>query len=230
MGPVMVNVPGARFQMGSTSMSGNYEERPRHPVSVAGFAIGKFEVTVEEYLRFARATGRAVPKSLQGARASHPVTHVTWDDALAYTRWLSKETGAVYRLPSKAQWEYAARGGSASPYWWGFEFKTRMAHCFDCDTGLDPRIPTDVGRFPPNPFGLYDTAGNVSEWVYDCFHETYEGAPDDGAVFEGGQCEWRIARGGSFSNPSTSLRSAKRYKMKPEKKYDNVGFRVIRLR
>ena len=103
-----------------------------------------------------------------------------------------------------------------------------MAHCFGCGSGLDPRKPTKVGSFKPNPFNLYDTAGNVAEWVQDCWHENYEGAPTDGIVWEGGDCAYRVVRGGSFSSPPASLRTSKRDKFKSDTTYDQIGIRIVR--
>ena len=222
----MVIIPAGTFQMGSPP-SANEDERPVHAVNVASIAVGKYEVTMAEFRQFAESTGRKLHPAVANARAEHPATYVSWDDALAYTKWLSQQTGKRYRLPSEAEWEYLGRAGTDTTYWWGFDFKPRAAHCFDCDTGLDPRSPTGVGRFDGNAYGVHDTAGTVLEWVYDCYHRTYDGAPNDGSVFEGGQCEWRVARGGSYSLPSTSLRSAKRTKLKSTKRFDNTGFRVV---
>ena len=152
------------------------------------------------------------------------------DDALAYTKWLSAQTGKKYRLPTEAQWEFAAMGGTTTRYWWGRELGSGRAHCFNCDTGLNTRSPTNVGRFPANLFGLHDTAGNVSEWVRDCWHPNYQDAPTDGSVWEGGDCSHRVARGGSFLNTGKSIRAKKRTKWKSQKGYDSVGFRVVRER
>ncbi len=157
-----------------------------------------------------------------------PVAHVTWDDAFAYAKWLSKETGEKYRLPSEAEWEYAASGGAETPYWWGFEFVKNKAHCFRCGTGLRERSPTNVGRFDPNGVGIHDTAGNVAEWVRDCYHDNYQGAPDDGDVWEGGDCRYRVVRGGAFDSPPPSIRRTKRAKAKSTSGYDTVGIRLAR--
>ena len=227
-GPAMVVVPGGSFQMGSSGISVNADERPRHVVKVKPFAIGKYEVTMAEYELFARSTGRRIPDSLGLDKKTHAAIFVTWDDAYAYTKWLSNQTGHRYRLPSEAEWEYAASAGTTTPYWWGFDPGENNAHCFDCKTGLNPRQATRVGRFEPNPLGLYDTAGNVSEWVHDCYHSNYQGAPDDGTVWEGGDCSKRVARGGNFANPSKSIRSAKRSKFNAQGRFDSVGFRVVR--
>jgi formylglycine-generating enzyme required for sulfatase activity len=157
-----------------------------------------------------------------------PVIFVSWDDAYNYTKWLSEETGKKYRLPSEAEWEYAASGGQKSPFWWGFNEEQARAHCFTCDSQFDPRKPAKIGSFKPNQFGLYDTAGNVAEWVYDCWHENYKDAPADGAVWEGGDCTHRVARGGSYISPQQSIRTAKRDKFKSDSGYDHIGLRVVR--
>ena len=120
---------------------------------------------------------------------------VTWDDAFYYTKWLTEQTGHKYRLPSESEWEYAAGAGKNTPFWWGFEEEPNRGHCFGCGTSFDPHKPTKVGSFGANPFGVFDTAGNVAEWVADCWHDTYNGAPTDAGVWEGGDCVYRIAPG-----------------------------------
>jgi formylglycine-generating enzyme required for sulfatase activity len=227
-GPAMVNIPAGSFEMGSPNHSVEVTERPMRTVDMPAFAMGKYEVTYAEYERFARATGRKLPQSSGLDKKTNPVVFVSWDDALAYTQWLSSETGKKYRLPSEAQWEYAAIAGTDTKYWWGREVGSGRAHCFNCDTGLNPRSPTSVGRFPASPFGLHDTAGNVAEWVRDCWHANYQDAPTDGAVWEGGDCSYRIARGGSFLNTGKSIRAKSRSKWKSQRSYDSVGFRVVR--
>jgi formylglycine-generating enzyme required for sulfatase activity/serine/threonine protein phosphatase PrpC len=229
-GPVMVAIPAGRFEMGSPNHSVQVEERPKRSVDIAGFAMSRHEVTYAEYERFARATGRKRPKSPGADKNKQPVTYVSWDDAVAYTRWLSSQTGRKYRLPSEAQWEYAALGLTTTKYWWGRDLGSGRAHCFNCDTGLNPRSPTSVGRFPANPFGLHDTAGNVSEWVRDCWHPNYQDAPSDGSVWEGGDCSHRVVRGGSFLNTGKSIRAKARSKWKSQRGYDSVGFRIVRER
>jgi formylglycine-generating enzyme required for sulfatase activity len=224
----MVRIPGGSFQMGSGGLSVEGDERPRHEVTVRPFAMSKYEVTFVEYEIFARATNRPVPDNLYLDKETHPVLFVSWDDAYAYSQWLSRETGQRYRLPSEAEWEYGASSGATTPFWWGFDVGRNHAHCFDCDTGLNPRQPTAVGRFEPNPFGIHDTAGNVFEWVHDCYHATYKGAPTDGSVWEGGDCSNRVARGGAYTSTAKSIRSAKRNKFKSQGRYDSVGIRVVR--
>lgn len=226
-GPEMVVIPQGSFTMGGR-LPLKREEQPRHEVTVPAFAAGRYEVTFAEYDRFARATGRPLPPANGLDRETRPVTGVSWDDAYAYANWLSAQTGEKYRLPSEAEWEYMARAGTTREYWWGRDIGRENAHCFDCQSGLHPRQPAKVGFFDANPFGLYDTAGNVAEWVRDCWHPDYLGAPSDGSVWEGGDCTQRVVRGGSFSNASSALRSAARDKLPGNKGYDNVGIRLAR--
>ena len=231
-GPLMVWVPSGRASMGSRITTSDPDEHPQHDVNLAQFAIGVYEVTMAEYRRYSSATGRKMPniRAATGADEEYfPVYYVSWNDALAYTKWLSTETGQTYTLPSEAQWEYAARGGSDTAYWWGRKLGRSNAHCFTCDTGLDPRVPTAAGRFNANQFGLYDVSGNVQEWVYDCYHQNYDGAPSDGAVFEGGDCTVRVLRGGGYSSGPAELRSAARDKFRFDKGNDGTGFRVALL-
>ncbi len=227
-GPEMVRLPGGSFEMGSKRMSAGLDEKPAHPVRVRPFAIGVYEVTVAEYAGFARATGRPLPKTDAMDPQTTPAHLVSWDDALYYTRWLSEQTGERYRLPSEAEWEYAARAGTGTQYWWGRKIGRGNAHCVGCDSGLDPRKPAPVDSFQPNAFGLYNVSGNVTEWVHDCYHPNYEGAPSQAVVWEGGDCAVRIVRGGSFSSVPDSLRSARRDRFKSDTRLDNIGFRVVR--
>lgn len=227
-GPVMIALEGGAFQMGSSSLSIIAEERPQHEVVVRPFAISKHEITTADYLRFAKATQRRIPAGLPKDKSLYPMHSVSWEDAHAYTRWLSEETGNEYRLPSEAEWEYAALGGTDTPYWWGFKVGPNQAHCQKCETGLDTEQPTQIGRFAANPFGLHDMAGNVAEWIHDCFHESYEGAPTDGSVWEGGDCTHRVVRGGSFHSAPPGIRSRARGKRRPNETYDTVGIRVVR--
>lgn len=227
-GPAMVWLPAGRFAMGSPESSADFPERPQHEVTLPRFAISRHEVTIAEYARFASATARRLPKTGALDRATHPVFFVSWEDASAYAKWLSGQTGKTYRLPSEAEWEYAARAGSTGNYWWGRDLDSGKAHCFACESGLDPRQPARVGSFEPNAYGLYDTAGNVEEWVADCFHDSYAGAPADGSVFAGGDCRFRVVRGGSFTSGPKALRSAARNKFNADTANDSVGFRIVR--
>ena len=227
-GPLMSWVPSGSFTMGNP-LALTADERPEHGVTLKSFAIGVYEITVGEYRKFAQATGTKLPKLGPLADQNEvPITFVSWNDALAYAKWLSQQTGKEYSLPSEAQWEYAARAGSNTPYWWGRGVGRSNAHCFACDTGFDPRQPTAVGRFKPNAFGLYDTAGNAQEWVYDCFHSSYEGAPTDGSVFEGGDCTVRVLRGGGYGSGPDRMTNSARDKLRVERGNDQSGLRVVR--
>ena len=227
-GPQMVMLPGGSFFMGAKAFAGDGSELPRHERQIAPFAISQMEITIAQYQQFADATKRKMP-NLSGLDAQTiPVVYVSWDDANAYVRWLSKESGNEYQLPSEAQWEYAARAGTESPFWWGNDIGEEHAHCFDCKTGLNPRQPTKVGRFKPNAFELFDTAGNVMEWTRDCYHKSYNGAPDDDRAWEGGDCEVRVVRGGAYGNTGKSLRSAARARRPAQKGNDETGIRVVR--
>lgn len=227
-GPKMVWLPAGHYRMGGPDSSADFSERPQHAVTLPRFAMSQYEITIAQYARFAASTGRKLPKTGDLERATHPVIFVTWDDALAYTRWLSTQTGQRYRLPSEAEWEYGARGGTTTNYWWGRDLASGHAHCFACETELDPRQPTKIGRFAANPYGLYDTAGNVEEWVHDCWHENYDGAPDDGSVFEGGDCSQHVVRGGAYSSGPKALRPATRGRFPADTANDSIGFRVVR--
>jgi len=226
-GPLMVQVPGGTFRMGASGIQ-SPDEAPRHNVTVRSFMVGVYEVTFEEYYRFADATGRKRPKNSGWDPKTHPVIEVSWDDAVAYTKWLSKQTGKRYRLLSEAEWEYVARAGTTTPFWWGSKAGSNNAHCFDCKSDYSTNKPAKVGTYKPNPFGLYDTAANVWEWVHDCPHSNYKGAPDDGSVWEGGNCEDRVVRGGSYRSPFMEMRAENRNAFASNKGQYNVGFRVAR--
>ncbi len=227
-GPTMIKVPGGSYMMGGASGIVGPDEVPRHEVNIQSFMVGVYEVTLAEYYRFADATKRRKPKSNGWDVKTHPVVDVSWDDALAYTRWLSKQTGKRYRLLSEAEWEYVARAGTRTSFWWGTNPGVNNAHCFDCKSDYSTSKPAKVGTYKPNPFGLYDTAGNVYEWVHDCYHRNYNDAPTDGSVWEGGDCDVRIARGGAYRSPANSMRVENREKFKSDKGQYNVGFRVAR--
>jgi formylglycine-generating enzyme required for sulfatase activity len=214
--------------MGSSGNSMNFNERPKHQVDLQGFSIGKTEVTFAEYDRFARATGRRLPYDEGWGRSDQPVINVSWKDASAYAAWLSKQTGHDYRLPTEAQWEFAARGGSTQPYWWDDAVTDIPANCFDCGNQWDGKRSTAVGSFSPNGFGLHDTAGNVQEWVEDCYRANYKDAATDGSAWKARRCTQRVIRGGAYSSPIDSLRSARRGQYDHDTRLDNLGFRVVR--
>ena len=226
-GPVMVIINSGTFNMGITS-SVRKDEGPRHTVKIKKFAVSQNEISLEEYDIFAKALQKNIPNSKENDRKKYPVNFVSWDDANDYTKWLSKETGEKYRLLSEAEWEYIASTGRKSTFWWGYDEEPNRAHCFTCETNLDTSKPTKIASFEANLFGIYDTAGNVSEWVHDCWHENYKNAPDNGTVWSGGDCTIRIARGGSFTSPQQSIRNTKREQFKAGEKLSRIGIRIAR--
>jgi formylglycine-generating enzyme required for sulfatase activity len=229
LGPRMVELPAAVFLMGSGGSSLNFDERPQHRVELAGFGIGTHEVSFAEYDRFARATGRRLPHDEGWGRGDQPVINVSWKDARAYAGWLSRQTGHTYRLPTEAQWEFAARGATQDAYWWDSDMDAYPANCFDCGNPQDGQRTTAVGRFAANSFGLHDTAGNVQEWVEDCYAGNYEGAPTDGSARQMPHCTQRVVRGGAYTSPVDSLRSTNRARYDQGTRLDNLGFRVVRM-
>ena len=164
--PEMVVIPGGRFRMGCVSGRDCYDrEHPVHEVRVESFELSKYEVTFEEYDRFTTATGRVRARDEGWGRGRRPVISVSWEDAVAYTRWLSEQTGEQYRLPSEAEWEYAARAGTETAYSWGNEIGSNRANCYKCGSQWDGKQTAPVGSFRPNGWGLHDMHGNIFEWV-----------------------------------------------------------------
>lgn len=224
--PELVVVPEGEFDMGS---SDSEYEKPVHRVVLARpFAIGRREVTFAEWDRCVAAGGcRHRPDDHGWGRDAQPVIDVSYDDAKAYLAWLAQTTGRGYRLPSEAEWEYAARAGSVTPHWWGRDVGPGRANCSTCATPA-PRRTLPAGSFRPNAFGLYDTAGNAAEWVEDCWNETYRGAPRDGAAWTAGQCRQRVLRGGSFGSTPAAIRTAARFRYDKDVRYYANGFRIAR--
>ena len=214
--------------------------KPVRKVRVESFELGKTEVTFEEYDRFTAATGRNPAGDSGWGRGRRPVMNVSWEDAVAYARWLSEQTGERYRLPTEAEWEYAARAGTATKYHFGsdesqlcrygnhadrsVDFSWRNQTCSD---GVGEQTAT-VGTYQPNGFGLYDMHGNVWEWVHDCWNESYRGAPADGSAWENGDCSRRVLRGGSWVDYPRDLRSAARFRDTTTLRNYIIGFRVAR--
>jgi formylglycine-generating enzyme required for sulfatase activity len=221
--PEMVVVPAGKFTMGShKDEKDRYDnEGPQHDVTInRPFAVGKFHVTVDQFAAFVAATSYndayALDKWLNrndawhGKNASRPAVGVSWDDAKAYVSWVAKKTGKSYRLLSEAEWEYAARAGTKTRYYFGENDKDLCRYgngVGECD-GYKSIAP--VGSFAPNAFGLYDMHGNAWQWVEDCYHENYSGAPTDGSALTFGDCGRRVLRGGSWNNDSRDLRAASR--------------------
>ena len=225
--PPMVALPPDLFQMGSTE--GDHTEQPVHDVTLQkAFAIGKFEVTVDQWQRCADAGFCRRIENAGLAEGLMPIQNVSWMDAESYVHWLSKETGKPYRLPTEAEWEYAARGAQATKYWWGEELLAGHVGCAECGGTWDRQRPADVGSFKPNPFGLYDMNGGVSEWVEDCWIGNYNDAPTDGRARKMDGCLQRVLRGGSWRSNPTDLTSSSRLSYDAQVSYYTNGFRVAR--
>jgi formylglycine-generating enzyme required for sulfatase activity len=222
----MVVVPAGQFEMGANDTP---FEKPQHRVTIAKpFAIGRREVTFDEWDRCVAEGGCKYRPGDQGwGRGDRPVIDVSWDDAKVFLTWLSQRTGKRYRLPSEAEWEYAARAGTTSAFWWGRDVGKGRANCEDCGAAPERRT-TPTGSYRPNAFGLYDTVGNTAEWVEDCWNESYRGAPQDGSAWTSGQCRLRGLRGGSFANKASASRSASRFRYDQDVRYYANGFRVVR--
>jgi len=227
-GPTMVELRADSFEMGSGSTSQNFDERPRHSVNLPRFAISKHEVTFDQYDRFARSSGRRRPADAGWGRGTRPVVNVSWDDAVAYIRWLSKQSGHDYRLPTEAEWEFAARSGSFKRYWWGNKIEADKANCFDCGGDWAGKSTAPVGSFSATEFGLHDMNGNAREWVQDCYMPNYKSAPEDGSAVDSGGCARRVIRGGGYGSTSKKLRSSARDKGAAGSAMDDLGFRVVR--
>jgi formylglycine-generating enzyme required for sulfatase activity len=222
----LVVVPAGDFEMGSAQAP---YEKPQHHVTIANpFAVGRREVTFAEWDICVAGGGCNYRPDDQGwGRGDRPVIDVSWDDAKMFARWQAQRTGQAYRLPSEAEWEYAARAGSASLYWWGREVGNGRANCEECGGPAAGRTLV-TGSFRPNAFGLYDTAGNAAEWVEDCWNESYRGAPQDGSAWLTGQCRLRVLRGGSFANKANAVRPAARFRYDEDVRYYANGFRLVR--
>jgi formylglycine-generating enzyme required for sulfatase activity len=234
----MVALPGGTFWMGSPDREPgrSADEGPRHQVRIAPFAIGRTAVTFAQYDAFAVATGREKPHDAGWGRGERPVIQVSWEDAVAYAKWLTEQTGKAYRLPTEAEWEYAARAGTETPFWTGRCIHTDQANYAGTDdyagcgarTGVYRQQSVPVGSLPANPWGLHEVLGNVWEWVQDCWHDRYQGAPTDGSAWESGGCDRRVLRGGSWNDEPRVVRAAVRYGDQPGFRNINNGFRLAR--
>ncbi|MBG1270016.1 SUMF1/EgtB/PvdO family nonheme iron enzyme [Nostoc sp. WHI] len=226
----MVEILGGSFNMGSPpGENGRTEyEEPQHAVNVSAFFIGKFEVTQEQYQQIMGSN----PSSFKGAK--RPVEKVSWNDAVDFCNKLSQQTGCEYRLPSEAEWEYACRAGTTTPFYFGETITTELAsYNGDYTYASEPKGKfregtTEVGSFPPNAFGLYDMHGNVWEWCQDTWHDSYKGAPSDGSAWIDNASQYPILRGGSwFSNPKNCRSASRNFNDARDIHYYNIGFRIV---
>ena len=247
--PEMVVVPAGSFMMGSPpweegrdSSSASFStlswrkemhshEGPQSRVTIArSFAVGKFEVTFTEWDSCqAERWCLSRPDDVGWGRGKRPIMNVSWNDVTQqYLPWLSHKTGKGYRLLTEAEWEYAARAGTTTPYWWGSSISASQANYSGADPGEYPDKTIPVYSFGPNPWGLYNVHGNVSEWVQDCWNGTYGGAPTDGSAWGAGDCGSRVIRGGSWTSKPRFLRAASRDRAPTVSRFYNTGFRVAR--
>jgi len=220
--PELAELPGSTFMMGSNE---DASERPVHQITIQPFAIGRFPVTVGEWRQcFADKACSYEPSGDDRT----PARNLSWNDVQQYIAWLSKVTQRTYRLTTEAEWEYAARGGTNTRYWWGNQTLIKTANCKGCGEPHDAHVPLRVGSFAPNPFGLYDMGGGVDQWVSDCWHKDYNGAPRDGSSWERPNCRERVVRGGSWRSDPTYVRTASRNFYDPAVRYPTHGFRIAR--
>ena len=230
--PEMVVLPSGSYTMGSppSERGHNDNEGPQHNVTIAkAFAVGKFDVTFDEWTACVAGGGcdGYKPPDQGWGRGRRPVI-ADWYDAKNYVTWLSKTTGKTYRLLSKSEWEYAARAGTTTAYYWGDNIGTNNANCESCGSQWDKQQTAPVGSFSPNQFGLYDMAGNVDQWLEDCFNDSYDNAPTDGSAWTSGDCKNQIVRGGDFYSEPVAIRSASRGRLPTNAQWQFLGFRVGR--
>ena len=218
--PAMIPLRAGSFAMGSNE---EITEKPVHQITIKPFAIGKFPVSVREWNECAAAKGCAF---VAAGKDDAPVTNVSWTDAKQYVAWLAEAARKPYRLPTEAEWEYAARGGTQTKYWWGDQFQSGMANCKNCTDIAATEQPIKVGTFKPNPFGLYDMGGGVDQWVEDCWLKNYQGAPTDGSAWVESRCASHVIRSGSWRNDARYVRPSNRDSYDTDVRYPTHGFRV----
>jgi formylglycine-generating enzyme required for sulfatase activity len=227
--PELVWLPQGQFALGDASVEG--AARPKVTIQYA-LAVGRFEVTFIEWDACVSDGGcRRRPNDAGWGRGWQPVINVSWIDAQQYVAWLSRKTNRRYRLLTEAEWEYAARAGTDARYWWGDQPGRGDANCADCGSRWDGRQAAPVGRFAPNPFGLYDMHGNVAEWVEDCYHDRLREAPVDGRAWTSAcsaSADSRMLRGGAWHGSARSMRSSFRTSAALDHFDNGIGFRVAR--
>jgi len=234
-GPNLVVIPSGKGVMGNIRAEGKENKTPvTKLISKTPFAMSITEITFAEYDKYCETISRPCPDDKGWGRHQQPVINVSWRDAQMYTKWLSTQTGKKYSLPSEAQWEYAARGGTNTRFWWGNEYKQGIDHC-DKDIGGCPEgtalfNPGPVGRFQSNPFGLLDMTSNVTEWTMDCWNPQHDAQKTDLSPRLTGDCDARVIKGGAYNETFIHIRLANRYKGIDYKTYKSgaVGFRVVR--
>lgn len=264
--PKMVVIPSGSFDMGSPDSEAGRadDEGPVHSVNISAFAMGKTEITRGQFAAFVNDTNYSTGDkcwTLEGGKYeersgrnwrepgypqedNHPVACINWNDAKAYAEWMSQKTGKQYRLPTEAEWEYAARGNTSTARYWGDNPDEACAYANGADKTAQAQIigssswsvhnctdgfayTAPVGSFKPNAFGLNNMLGNVWNWTEDSYHDSYNGAPTDGSAWQGGGAK-RVLRGGSWNNSPRNVRAAIRNMDKPELRFSIFGFRLVR--
>lgn len=227
--PQVIKLSPAIFMMGDSQGIGDDNEKPVHQVDIpTGFYLSRYEVTFEQYDKFATHSNRPLPPDNGWGRGNRPVINVSWFDAKAYAAWLTEQTGQQYRLPTEIEWEYSVRASSTKSFWYGDKVQTGYSVCDECGSQWDGRSSAPVGSQVSNPFGLFDMHGNVAEWIEDCYHESYDDAPANNRAWLTSDCPSRVIRGGSWFDIPRVGRSSTRYRADPNLKASNWGFRVVR--
>jgi formylglycine-generating enzyme required for sulfatase activity len=224
--PWMVRIPAGSLMMGQGARDA--EAMPAHRVELRAFSLGQTPVTVAEWKACMAAGGCSFLPRMRVATDRTPLHNVSWEDTAQYLAWLSRTTGHVYRLPSEAEWEYAARAGTTTRYWWGDVVGVALANCSDCGGTQDAQGPLPVDALRPNPFGLLDMLGGVAQWTADCWFPNYAGAPNDGTPREAKNCSKRVLRGGGFREGQNQITVAARGNYDASVRYLLNGLRVAR--
>jgi formylglycine-generating enzyme required for sulfatase activity len=201
-------------------------EAPIHTVSIKPFAISKSVITVRLWSQCVAAKSCSYVPTDEGDDA--PVTNLSFNDAQQFIAWLDQVTQKNFRLPSEAEWEYAARGGTRTKYWWGDDMQPGMVNCKGCNGDQHIRQTAKAGDGKPNPFGLYEMGGGVAQWVADCWHKNYQGAAADGSAWVEADCIFHAIRSGAWRNEPGDVRSASRDYYDGRIRYPTHGFRIAR--
>ncbi len=225
--PEMVVLPPGSFIMGDDQ--GDKTQRPARNITIGrGFAIGRFEITVDQWRACLGAGSCSDLPALDEFSGNSPVRNVSWDDAGQYAAWLGQITGRAYRLPSEAEWEYAARGGTRTTYAWGNDLGVGLVACRNCGGEWSRDTPGPIGTYEPNAVGVFDMHGSVAEWTGDCWTSSLQNTPADGTAYDQNGCRQRVLRGGSWrsGNPAF-LTSAARFFYDAPVRFVANGFRVV---